>query len=380
MMAVNYLSGEPLGEITRRFVEALCEDIDRRFPSTTEWETLDICDYVKKTWTHASTIALFGSNFWSLWPDAGPWLWDFDASFQKIVTQMPRLLFPKPYAIRDEGLKRFVQWEEEARKADVEGEIEGSDNDDRFWDPFGAQVITRALLDPSLLVELRKEIESCQTGPVSFDMNKVTAQPKLRSVFLEALRWATALISTRFVREDCEMAGYKLKKGSMMGIHTLSLQMKEDIWQIAGRPESDPAEFWAERFLEGDEEHEEARVNESAEAEAIYVAESNAHDRVPPKKATIGTDAASSSRKQRERVLSLRPFGGGISMCTGRHFAKNEILSGLAVLLLWLDVEVIQEDLAKNGPPQPDMRVVCADFRYSRDTGPINHNDQSTNQ
>jgi ATP-binding cassette subfamily D (ALD) long-chain fatty acid import protein len=143
MMAVNYLSGEPLGEITRRFVEALCEDIDRRFPSTTEWETLDICDYVKTTWTHASTIALFGSNFWSLWPDAGPWLWDFDASFQKIVTQMPRLLFPKPYAIRDEGLKRFVQWEEEARKAEVEGKIEGSDNDDRFWDPFWGHIYAR---------------------------------------------------------------------------------------------------------------------------------------------------------------------------------------------------------------------------------------------
>lgn len=69
-------------------------------------------------------------------------------------------------------------------------------------------VIAQAVLNPSsLLPDLLAEISTCQTGPVSFNMSRITTQPKFRSVYLEALRWATASPSPRVVREDCELEG-----------------------------------------------------------------------------------------------------------------------------------------------------------------------------
>src|ERR1700722_11760446 len=124
------------------------------------------------------------------------------------------------------------------------------------------QVMNQAVMNPSLLVELRAEIAKSQTGPTSFDMKKVTSQPKLKSIYLEALRWATASPSPRVVRKDCEIGGYQLKVNSMVIVHSRTLQMDNATWEIPGHPESDPTQFWPERFLDGDEENEANRINE----------------------------------------------------------------------------------------------------------------------
>jgi cytochrome P450 len=92
-------------------------------------------------------------------------------------------------------------------------------------------------------------------------MRKVTSQPKLKSVYLEALRWATASPSPRVVREDCELGEYKLKANSMLIVPSRSLQMDKATWEIPGHPESDPTQFWPERFLDGDEGNEADRLN-----------------------------------------------------------------------------------------------------------------------
>lgn len=161
-LASIHLSGEALEELTNRFIETLCEDIDRRFPPRKNdqnhddggWETIDLPSYIKSTWTHASITALFGSHIHSLWPDIGTWLWDFDAHFQKIVARMPRFLFPGAYALRDEGQRMCMLWEEEALRAEREGEIsssssykniEGDDGNGNgaLWDPYWGHRYTR---------------------------------------------------------------------------------------------------------------------------------------------------------------------------------------------------------------------------------------------
>lgn len=59
---------------------------------------------------------------------------------------------------------------------------------------------------------------------------------------------------------------------------------------------------------------------------------------------------------EKQRTLSLRPFGGGTTLCPGRHFATNEVLGGIAALLLRLEIEVVQEELIKNGEPRPNLK------------------------
>lgn len=217
------------------------------------------------------------------------------------------------------------------------------------------QTIMQAALNPTLLAELQAEITSCQTGPVSFDMDKVTNQPKLRSVFLESLRWATASVSPRVVREDCDLDGYKLKANSMVMVAARTLQREGKTWEIPGEPKSDPANYWPERFLEGDDEFEASRVSENAEAEASYQKDINEQGAEASKKKQPEPLRAAKDKEMKERLLSLRPFGGGTTLCPGRHFATNEILGGLAALMLRLEVEVIDEELQKNGVPEPNI-------------------------
>jgi hypothetical protein len=146
-VANHHLSGNPLEVITNRFIDTLCDDIDKRFPprehGSYEWETLDLCEFVKHVWTHASITALYGSHIYSVWPGIETWLWDFDQRFQQIIKGVPRFMAPKAYTLRDEGNKMFQLWESEATKAENEGKI-GNDPD---WDTYWGLRYARAIVD-----------------------------------------------------------------------------------------------------------------------------------------------------------------------------------------------------------------------------------------
>ncbi|KAG9238530.1 putative cholesterol 7-alpha-monooxygenase [Amylocarpus encephaloides] len=396
----QHLTGEPLDKLTEMFIDTICSDIDKRFSpdqeSSYEWETIDICVFVKSTWCHASISALFGSHMYEIWPGIEAWLWEFDKHFQTMFTGMPRFIIPKPYALLDEGQKMSAKWEADAMEAS-----ERDPDPDRYWDkhwgvrfvklrnellrnkglstkfragnhvaflwglnanaiPIAMQTIVQAALSPKLLATLVAEINSCTTSPNTFDLKRVTASPVFKSVYLESLRYSTASPSPRVVRQDCQVGEYHLRRGNMAIVHSRTLQSDEETWCIPGKPESHPSKFWAERFLDGDARSEEARVEENAEAET------NWEDAIK-KKWGDHPMAKAVKRKNMEpvsgpkdkaiqtRMLSLRPFGGGTTLCPGRHFATNEIMGGLAALLLRLEIEVDSEALAKNGEPIPDM-------------------------
>jgi len=186
-------------------------------------------------------------------------------------------------------------------------------------------------------------------------MGHLTNQPKLKSIYLEALRWATASPSPRIVREDCELGGYKLKAASMLIVSSRSMQMDNATWAIPGHPESDPSLFWPERFLDGDKESEEEGADEAAEAEENYVTDPMSGENRQSKKTNAEPISGPKSKETQQRMLALRPFGGGTTLCPGRHFATNEVLGGLAALLLKLEVEVVEEELKRNGVPQPNL-------------------------
>lgn len=224
--------------------------------------------------------------------------------------------------------------------------------------PIAMQTITRAALSLPLLASLVTEIRAASTSPSTFDMKKVTSSPLFKSVYLETLRWATASPSPRVVRQDVQLGQYHLKRGNMAIIHLRTLQMDEEIWSVPGKPESHPSKFWAERFLEGDEQSEQIRVEENAEAEKNW--NDDIKGKHPVAKAWSGAKTLEpaekpKSKEMQARMLALRPFGGGTTLCPGRHFATNEIMGGLAALLLRLEIEVDEEKLAENGSPMPDL-------------------------
>ena len=135
-MTPQHLTGKPLDKLTNLFIETLCADIDTRFPmddpASYEWQTLDICAYVKATWAHASITSLFGTNIYNIWPGIEKWLWSFDEHFQTLFTKLPRFMLPLAWALRDEGWEKCAQWESEARQAEKQNRF----GDDPDWDPY----------------------------------------------------------------------------------------------------------------------------------------------------------------------------------------------------------------------------------------------------
>ena len=188
------------------------------------------------------------------------------------------------------------------------------------------------------------EVSECQTAAKSFDMRRVLTQPKLKSTYLEALRWATASPSPRVVREDCELGEYKLKANSMVIVHSRTSQMDKETWEIAGNPESDPRQFWPKRFLDAGDKNEMNGVADAIRGESKSTKRTNIEPISGPK-----------SSEMQQRLLAMRPFGGGSQLCPGRYFATNEILGGMTALMMRLEVEVLDQELEKNGVPQPDL-------------------------
>ena len=217
------------------------------------------------------------------------------------------------------------------------------------------QVMNQVLMKPALQAELQTEISNCQTGPTSFDLKRVTTQPKVKSLFYEALRWATASPSPREVREDYQLGDYLLRAGNMVVVHSRTLQMDKDTWSIPGRPESDPSNFWPERFLDGHSQSEALIAEENAEAEKNYSEDIKKSPKLG-KGTGDGKAHASKSKYIQHKMSALRPFGGGTTLCPGRHFAMNEILEGMVTMMLRLEIEVVEEELERNGVPEPDLK------------------------
>ncbi|KAL3422685.1 Cholesterol 7-alpha-monooxygenase 3 [Phlyctema vagabunda] len=419
------LTGPSLDSLTALFIETICGEIDKRFPARSdaadgdsEWEELDLGEFVKTIWTRASITALFGSHIFTIWPEIERWLWEFDEHFQSLLTKMPRFVLPKAYALLDEAQEKCARWESDALDAEKKGSIDHDPAWDPYWGlrfvgerakyliksgisekaragntavflwglnantiPIAMQVMNQSVLNANLLADLQVEISRAQTGPVSFDMQKVTTAPKLKSVLLEALRWATASPSPRVVREDCQLGDFTLRKGSMVMVHSRTLQMDRETWQLDGDDDGDgdagsdgderrgaarsrPEEFWPARFLDGDEGEERNRVEENEEAESSYLdditttnttTQGSSKSHGPKKYKIIEPVSGPKNKATQQRMLSMRPFGGGTTLCPGRHFATNEILGGLAALMLRLEIQLDDEALARHGRPVPKL-------------------------
>jgi cytochrome P450 len=145
-------------------------------------------------------------------------------------------------------------------------------------------------------------ISTKQRGKISFDLPKLLTLPLLSSVFTETLRLRMSTIPTRQLRADLEVDGYLLKAGNCVMLPSW-LAHTDAEWSTEGHPAT---MFWAERFLPSD---------------------------------NGGGDSVTSSQPKAGRYF---PFGGGSSMCPGRFFAKQEILTAVAVMILKFDIEFVE--------------------------------------
>jgi cytochrome P450 len=158
--------------------------------------------------------------------------------------------------------------------------------------------------DPKLLQELRNELSKIaakstgEDGKPTWTIKNVDLKnkgPLLTATIDETFRNRTCGISSRYVTEDVVLKDqYLLKKGTIMELPNNALHSNPQYWG------SSVDEFDPRRFLASPR---------SAEVKAARGA--------------------------------FRPFGGGASLCAGRHQAMSQMLGGLALFIMSSDCEPV---------------------------------------
>lgn len=118
------------------------------------------------------------------------------------------------------------------------------------------------------------------------------ACPLLLSSYQEVLRYCSMGTSVREVMEDTYLDQWLLKKGAMLQMPSRVIHQDASLWG------SNVADFNPRRFL-------------------------------PEEK------------KNRPRDVCFRAFGGGKTLCPGRHFATNETLAVVSVFIARLDMKPV---------------------------------------
>jgi cytochrome P450 len=169
-----------------------------------------------------------------------------------------------------------------------------------FW------VLNNIFSRPTLLAELREEIQRnavLAPNTISFRALRDSC-PLLNSIYRETMRFCAPMSTTRYVLEDTVIAdSYFLRKDSIVQIIGGLLHADEALWG----PDVD--KFNSRRF--------------------IYT---------PNGSKTSEDGAVLASKEGQLHPAAFRAFGGGTSLCPGRHFAQMEILSFTAAFVMGFDM------------------------------------------
>ncbi|KAF2685301.1 cytochrome P450 [Lentithecium fluviatile CBS 122367] len=167
-----------------------------------------------------------------------------------------------------------------------------------FW------VLQNIFARPDLLSQIRDEIrENALVAPDTISFTKLRdACPLINSVYRETMRLIAPMPSARYVLEDTLLGGeYLLRKDAVVQIGGSIIHHDASIWG------PDVEEFNPRRFL----------YSSSG-------SKTNADGSV--------TD------KNQVHSAAFRSFGGGASLCPGRHFAQMEIVSLASVMAYGFDM------------------------------------------
>ncbi|KAL8754254.1 MAG: hypothetical protein Q9184_005168 [Pyrenodesmia sp. 2 TL-2023] len=393
------LSGAHLEALTARFQNFLVEQIatDPLFASSGSWTDLpDLNEFVEKRVFEAAVRSMFGTYMLSLNPTLAEDFWNFNKVIGTLFAGLPRWLSPAAYRKRDKMLRSIERWQRHAQEhRDVEqiGDLD--------WEPYyGSKFIRerqslltkRGIMDetaraaenfafmwatnsnsvpaatwflyeilrdghlasrvstifpPAALPSTKSKYSS--SIPV-FDTPKLCANPLLQSLYAETLRLRVAVLVVREPASDnYSFRGWHIKKNEVLSISTRTEAMSKDIWSTGGPGDPHPLDtMWAERFIV------DPRDPSSGPLRVPKIKAQPQNHTVAEKQEDGDADVARQRFSMDGLSASWIPYGGGTSLCPGRHFAKQEIITTAAILLSAYEMEL---NVPKRGKePQTDMR------------------------
>ena len=137
----------------------------------------------------------------------------------------------------------------------------------------------------------------------------IESSQALNGIWLETLRISTCPVSVRYITQDFELNGFKLRKGNQVLLNGRLLHIDPECFG------ADPLKFDAKRFVDN-----------------------------------VGY----------QRHPAFRPFGGGEAQCPGRQMAKQTALTFVAYMLHKYDIELIHpQEFPKPKDNQPGVAIMA---------------------
>ncbi|KAM7208167.1 Cytochrome P450 [Naviculisporaceae sp. PSN 640] len=320
--------GAGLDDMNRVMLQEIVESLDVLLqPSTATHAsspTIGLYSWLRDAITTATTRSVYGPHNPFNDKAIADAFWDFENGLMTILVGiLPSITARKAVAARDKVAKAFETYyktpgsvenasifAQKRYEAEINNKVPLEDiarfevggslailvntAPAAFWTLFFAYA------SPGLLAEIRAEVESCieisYSGSSVVKTINLTALkkqcPLLLSAYQETLRYRTMGTSVREVMEDTVLDGrWLLKKGAMLQMPSRIIHQDSGLWG------SDVADFNPRRFLPGQQE-----------------------------------------KKNRPGNACFRAFGGGSTLCPGRHFATNEVLAVVALFVSRFDM------------------------------------------
>lgn len=209
--------------------------------------------------------------------------------------------------------------------------------------------------DPSLLEVIRQEVsEACcfnpETGDLSIDNNKIVALPILQSVYTECMRLHVSYMANRKVLLPTTLDGYHLGPGSLIQTDTEMAHLNEEVWGTENHPASS---FWAYRHLK---EVEVTNSDGSSIKQVQFCMKGRPSDFFPYGMYFAPIYELKALLPCSSLITMSSYKGGGHLVCPGRHFAKQEIMIAIAVVVSMFDIEPVgwttMDGIPATGPPK----------------------------
>ncbi|XDG01572.1 hypothetical protein ABKA04_001187 [Annulohypoxylon sp. FPYF3050] len=325
-MRAGLKPGSQLDDMNRLMIQEIAESLDSLQPRRGESRRIGMYSWLRGAIATATTRSAYGPM--NPYDDKAiaDAFWEFESGLMSILVGfLPSITARKPIAARTKVAKAFeayykaggVEKASALTRNRYQAEIDNnvSLEDIACYEVGGSIAVlvntapaafwTLLLLHsyPGVLNDIRKEIDACTETTVdngstvkSIDVTTLKENcPLLLSSYQEVLRYSSMGTSVREVMEDTYLNQWLLKKGAMLQMPSGIVHQNPSLWG------TDVKDFNPRRFL-------------------------------PEEK------------RNRPRDACFRAFGGGKTLCPGRHFATNEILAVVAIFIARLDMNPVGGD------------------------------------
>jgi cytochrome P450 len=197
--------------------------------------------------------------------------------------------------------------------------------------------VLKVLARPDLVTRVRDIALSAHgaRGQES-ESTKLGNNPLLQSIFAEVTRLrVVAMIARLITGGKFQLDRWSIPEGPIVGLPSRTGALNKDIWNAGTEEDPHPLEdFWEERFLLYDDKPSSEPLREQ-ETEFCSSKQQPVECSLTP-----GKTPSEPTFSLRGLKCVYTSFSGGPAPCPGRQFAKLEVTSTLAKLVLDYDVEL----------------------------------------